>query len=298
MERLDNCPVCQNTTFHEHLTVVDYTVSKEKFQIQECGSCQFLFTNPRPAEQEISSYYQSQDYISHHDDSKDLMSRVYTSVRDYTIRQKIKLINQHSRQKGTLLDIGCGTGSFAKSIQDNGWKVFGTEPDSGARKVAAERIGATVYTDIFQPEVGAQKFDTITMWHVLEHVHKLNETIDWLTEHLNPTGVLVIAVPNPESYDAQKYRQQWAAYDVPRHLYHFTKGSMRLLMEKHGMEVKETLPMWFDSFYVSMLSTKYQKQKIDLADSVITGITSNWKGRTSPQKAINTSSIIYIIKKK
>lgn len=226
------------------------------------------------------------------------MSRVYNSVRDYTIQQKIKLINTHSFQKGTLLDVGCGTGSFAQAIQGNGWAVNGTEPDSGARGVAQGRLGNQVYENIYSTELAGQQFDTITMWHVLEHVHRLNETLEWLYAHLKPNGLLVIAVPNPESHDAAKYGTFWAAYDVPRHLYHFTKSTMKLLLGKHRFEVKKTLPMWFDSFYVSMLSTKYKDQKIDMIDSGTTGLLSNWKGRVAGQKEINTSSIIYIIKKK
>ena len=226
------------------------------------------------------------------------MSRIYNSVRDYTIEQKINLINIHSAQKGTLLDVGCGTGSFARAIQADGWLVNGTEPDSGARSVAQNRIGNKVYDQIFSSELDGQQFSTITMWHVLEHVHRLNETLEWLNAHLKPNGLLVIAVPNPESHDAAKYGKFWAAYDVPRHLYHFTKDTMKLLLGRHSFEVKKTLPMWFDSFYVSMLSTRYKSQKIEMIDSAVTGLLSNWKGRVVKDKEINTSSIIYIIKKK
>ncbi|MCE7063621.1 class I SAM-dependent methyltransferase [Dyadobacter sp. CY343] len=298
METLDKCPVCGQSHFREFIVAEDYTVSHQQFQIQQCDSCQFLFTNPRPAESEIGPFYESQEYISHHDDAKDLMSRVYNSVRDYTIQQKIKLINKHTAQKGTLLDIGCGTGSFASAIQANGWNVNGTEPDSGARAVAQKRIGDRVFNSISAAELTSQQFDAITMWHVLEHVHQINETIDWLNAHLKPNGTLVIAVPNPESHDAAAYGKFWAAYDVPRHLYHFTKNSMKLLLGSHGFEVQKTLPMWFDSFYVSMLSTKYRHKKIDIVNSATTGLMSNWKGRVSGGRAINTSSIIYIVKKK
>jgi 2-polyprenyl-3-methyl-5-hydroxy-6-metoxy-1,4-benzoquinol methylase len=298
LETLTNCPTCQNTAFQDFLTVEDYTVSHEKFSIQKCISCEFLFTNPRPSETEIGKYYESQDYISHHDDSENLMSRVYTSVRDFTIQQKIKLINKHANRKGNLLDIGSGTGAFASAIKNDGWNVYGTEPDSGARKVASERIGDTVFEDIYQSQLSTRTFQTVTMWHVLEHVHRLNETLDWLYQHLETEGLLVVAVPNPESADASKFNKHWAAYDVPRHLYHFTKSTMKLLMTNHGFEVKQTLPMWFDSFYVSMLSTKYQQSKINLVDSILTGLSSNLKGRSSGSKEINTSSIIYIIKKK
>jgi 2-polyprenyl-3-methyl-5-hydroxy-6-metoxy-1,4-benzoquinol methylase len=278
--------------------VEDYTVSHREFTIQQCNSCYFLFTNPRPPEPEIGAYYQSQDYISHHDEAKDVMSKIYTSVRDYTIGQKVKMINEQSSKKGTLLDIGCGTGNFLGAIKENGWKVFGTEPDSGAREVASKRVGASIFQDIQTDALQGLKFDVITLWHVLEHVHQLNETLEWLTEHLNESGTIIIAVPNPQSFDALKYGRFWAAYDVPRHLYHFTKGSMKQLLEKHHMHIQKILPMWFDSFYVGMLSTKYKAKKINLIDSFRTGLISNWKGKSDNSETLNTSSLIYVINKK
>jgi 2-polyprenyl-3-methyl-5-hydroxy-6-metoxy-1,4-benzoquinol methylase len=298
LETLENCPVCDKSSFSNYLNVEDYTVSHREFTIQQCNSCYFLFTNPRPSEDEIGAYYQSQDYISHHDEAKDVMSKIYTSVRDYTIGQKVKMINEQSLTKGTLLDIGCGTGNFLGAIKENGWKVFGTEPDSGAREVASKRVGASIFQDIQTDALQAQKFDVITLWHVLEHVHQLNETLEWLTEHLNENGTIIIAVPNPQSFDASKYGRFWAAYDVPRHLYHFTKGSMKQLLEKHQMYIQKILPMWFDSFYVGMLSTKYKAKKINLIDSIRTGVVSNWKGKSDSNETLNTSSLIYVINKK
>jgi 2-polyprenyl-3-methyl-5-hydroxy-6-metoxy-1,4-benzoquinol methylase len=298
LETLENCPVCDKSSFSNYLNVEDYTVSHREFTIQQCNSCYFLFTNPRPSEDEIGAYYQSQDYISHHDEAKDVMSKIYTSVRDYTIGQKVKMINEQSLKKGTLLDIGCGTGNFLGAIKENGWKVFGTEPDSGAREVASKRVGASIFQDIQTDALQAQKFDVITLWHVLEHVHQLNETLEWLTKHLNENGTIIIAVPNPQSFDASKYGRFWAAYDVPRHLYHFTKGSMKQLLEKHQMYIQKILPMWFDSFYVGMLSTKYKAKKINLIDSIRTGVVSNWKGKSDNSETLNTSSLIYVINKK
>jgi 2-polyprenyl-3-methyl-5-hydroxy-6-metoxy-1,4-benzoquinol methylase len=297
LEILKSCPVCQSNSFNNYLNVEDYTVSKKEFTIQQCNACYFLFTNPRPDIDEIGAYYKSEEYISHHDEAKNIMSKIYTSVRNYTISQKIKLINQLYPKPGSLLDIGCGTGNFLQATKQAGWKITGTEPDSEARKVAGNRVGETIQESINASELSGRQFDIITMWHVLEHVHLLNETIDWLSEHLTSEGKIIIAVPNPQSADAAYYRRFWAAYDVPRHLYHFTKDSMALLMKKHGFKIDTIHPMWFDSFYVSMLSTKYKSRKIDLFDSIKTGVLSNLKGKSSQSKDLNTSSLIYVISK-
>lgn len=298
LETLKNCPVCQASSFSNYLNVEDYTVSHKEFTIQQCNSCYFLFTNPRPPEEEIGAYYQSEEYISHHDESKTLMSKAYKSVRDYTISGKVKMINELIPTKGTLLDVGCGTGNFIQACRENGWKICGTEPDPGARTVASNRVGETIFDSINDSVLSGKTFDIISMWHVLEHVHQLNETVDWLEKHLKPNGKIIIAVPNPQSYDALNYGRFWAAYDVPRHLYHFTKASMKKLMVYHNLSVVKVLPMWFDSFYVGMLSTKYRSNGISLFDSVKTGLVSNLKGRSNKPDETNTSSLIYIITKK
>lgn len=298
LETLKICPVCQGSSFSNYLNVEDYTVSHKEFTIQQCNACYFLFTNPRPPVDEIGAYYQSDDYISHHDEAKDIMSRVYTSVRNHTIKGKVKLINELNAQKGTLLDIGCGTGNFIQSCKENGWKIAATEPDQGARNAATSRLGSSIFKSINAPELHSERFDIITMWHVLEHVHNLNEVVTWLHDHLNPNGKIIIAVPNPQSFDAVHYRRFWAAYDVPRHLYHFTRSTMKKLMENHGLHITKVLPMWFDSFYVSMLSTKYRGNSVNLFDSAKTGLLSNLKGKSVKPDGTNTSSLIYIITKK
>lgn len=297
LETLTHCPVCGGHSFSNYLNAEDYTVSHREFTIQQCNSCYFLFTNPRPNAESIGEYYESKDYISHHDDNRSLMNAVYTRVRNHTVEGKVNMLNGYAKGKGSLLDIGCGTGVFVQACQGAGWHVSATEPDPGARESAAKKLGTTVAESIFSSALQDKKFDVITMWHVLEHVHLLNETVSWLAEHLAENGTIVIAVPNPQSADAQKYGRFWAAYDVPRHLYHFTKDAMKTLTKKHGLLVMDILPMWFDSFYVSMLSSKYRSGSIRLPESFIAGLSSNIRGRASRRDALNTSSLIYIIQK-
>ena len=293
MEQLNNCPVCQSQTFEEYLTVQDYTVSQEQFKIVTCKKCGFRFTNPRPEEGAIGEYYQAESYISHTNTSKGLISKIYQEVRKFTLKGKLNLINRLSPNKGKLLDVGCGTGMFLNVARENGWKVNGIEPDAGARKIAEENNQIKINDEVlssFQQET----FDVISLWHVLEHIHQLNETIEWLKDRLSKDGSLIIAVPNHESTDAKVYQEKWAAYDVPRHLYHFSQKSIKHLFAKHGFELKETLPMKFDSFYVSMLSTKYQTGKINYIKAIQDGWESNLNAKKHNQ---NYSSLIYVFKK-
>jgi 2-polyprenyl-3-methyl-5-hydroxy-6-metoxy-1,4-benzoquinol methylase len=292
MQTLQNCPICHSQNLKPFLTCQDYTVSNEKFNISECADCHFKFTNPRPEPEIIGKYYQSQDYISHSDTNKGIINKVYQLVRNYTLQSKLKLIHKLNNQKtGKILDIGCGTGMFLKVCKDGGWEIAGTEPDDATRQRAQENSGVEIAEDFMKLEKGS--FDIITMWHVLEHIHELDACVEQLKKLLSPTGILLIAVPNHESYDGQFFQEYWAAYDVPRHLSHFTQKNIKQLFEKNGMKLAATKPMWFDAFYISMLSTKYKTGKINYLQSFFKGLTSNNKASQNNQ----FSSLIYILKK-
>jgi 2-polyprenyl-3-methyl-5-hydroxy-6-metoxy-1,4-benzoquinol methylase len=288
-----NCPVCQSKVFTLYLQCKDYTVSNEQFTIVSCGTCSFKFTNPRPDDGVLGNYYKSDDYISHSNTSKGIISKLYKMVRNYTLKKKLALVNKHV-SRGTILDYGCGTGMFLKVCQTNAWKAFGMEPDEGARKIASEQ-GLTVFSDKtrLQTYITNQTFDAITLWHVLEHVTDLEETLSFFKTKLNPNGVLLIAVPNYTSYDAHYYKEHWAAYDVPRHLYHFNVDSIQKLITPYGFKLTETKPMKFDSFYVSLLSEKYKSGSMNYVKAFLTGLKSNLKAK----EAVNYSSVIYVFKK-
>ncbi len=293
MKTITNCPVCKSDSFSPFLTCKDYTVSQQNFGIVSCTKCNFKFTNPRPEDEKLGEYYKSEDYISHSNTSKGIISKLYKSVRNYTLNKKLKLISSFV-SRGTILDYGCGTGMFLKVCQDNGWKSYGMEPDEGARKIAAD-LGLNTFSDKerIQTYIGTQTFDIITLWHVLEHVTDLDETLTFFKGKLNQNGALVIAVPNYTSYDAKHYKEYWAAYDVPRHLYHFEIETIQKLLSPYGFKLVETKPMKFDSFYVSMLSEKYKSGSIKYFSAFLTGLKSNLKAK----EVKDYSSVIYIFKK-
>jgi 2-polyprenyl-3-methyl-5-hydroxy-6-metoxy-1,4-benzoquinol methylase len=291
--RLEKCPLCNSGLYHSYLDCKDYTVSQETFKLVECEECHFIFTNPRPNTESIGRYYESDKYISHTNKGNDLINSVYKVVRSFTLKSKRNLINRLAKRKGTLLDMGCGTGEFIHTCQQDGWKVKGIEPSPHARKQAEELNQTSLYSDLFQVEDSAQ-FDAITLWHVLEHVDDLQATVKKLKQLLKSDGVLVVAVPNYQSLDAQIYQEHWAAYDVPRHLYHFSQKSMEKLMNGHGLKIEQVLPMKLDSFYVSLLSEKYKTNKQNYFRAVWNGLKSNlWAGKHQN----NYSSLIYIIRK-
>ncbi|MGQ0738799.1 MAG: class I SAM-dependent methyltransferase [Bacteroidota bacterium] len=274
------------------MSAKDYTVSGETFQIWECSGCLLRFTQDIPGASAILPYYKSENYISHTNTSKGFINRMYQSVRKKTLKQKRKLVQQVTAlQKGSLLDIGSGTGAFAHEMKHAGWQVTGLEPDAGARKTAKDLF------DIDLSDTGkffvlpASAFDAITLWHVLEHVHDLHGYMSKLKSVLKDNGRLFIAVPNYTSQDASIYKEYWAAYDVPRHLYHFSPASMQVLVEKHGMKIIAYYPMWYDSYYISMLSSKYKNGKTNFIASFFSGLRSNLKAWGNVKRC---SSVIYI----
>ncbi|BAV04617.1 Methyltransferase domain-containing protein [Filimonas lacunae] len=290
------CPGCSHTNISPVLDAQDHTVSHETFSIWECGNCTLRFTQNVPEPAAIGRYYQSDAYVSHSDTKKGLINRLYHIVRNITLQQKHKMITAVSGKKtGSLLDVGAGTGAFAAVMQQNGWKVTGLEPDETARANAQQNHGLTLQTLESLHTLPAASYDVITMWHVLEHVHDLHGYLNRYQSVLQQSGTLVIAVPNYTSFDAQHYGASWAAYDVPRHLYHFSPASMRSLLAQHGFEVVALKPMKFDSFYVSMLSEQYLTGKSNLFAAFINGWKSNKKAASSPEKS---SSVIYIAKKR
>ncbi|MBI9040855.1 MAG: class I SAM-dependent methyltransferase [Lutibacter sp.] len=251
-----------------------------------------LETIPKPPMEELDSYYESSEYISHTDSKKSIIDKVYQIVKKYTLNKKLKLINSFNTETKNLLDVGCGTGDFLATCNSNGWNVVGVEPNQSAKNLARQKISSSskIHQNIF--EIKLERFDVITLWHVLEHVPDLEEYISQLQKLLKPNGVLVVAVPNYKSFDAIHYKQFWAAYDVPRHLWHFSKKSIQLLFSKHKMRVSKILPMKFDAFYVSLLSEKYKTGKSNFLTAFFVGMQSNLKAMNK----MNYSSLIYVIK--
>lgn len=286
------CPVCKSNAVKFSFKAKDYTVSGKNFEVWFCNDCTLKFTSNPPAESEIGKYYAAESYISHSDSNEGFINKLYHRVRVITLASKRKLIvNETGKSSGNLLDIGSGTGAFANEMQNSGWNVTALEPDELARKNSSElyNINALSTSNLFKLE---EKFDAITMWHVLEHVYPLHEYIDQIKRLLKPNGKLFIAVPNYQSDDATKYGASWAAWDVPRHLYHFSPESMRKLLSIHGLNLLKMKPMWFDSFYVSMLSEKYKNGKNNLISAVTNGLVSNMKAMNDNAKC---SSVIYVI---
>lgn len=276
---------------HSELEIKDYLVSDEIFGLKSHPDYPGLLqTAPFPMG-DLSRYYESENYISHEDKAKGLMNRIYYLVKNYNLNKKYEKL-QNSVKGEKILDYGCGTGEFVKFLLDKKMNAFGYEPTPKAFEIAMKKAPSQFFN--VREEVLSQQYNAITLWHVLEHIPNLFDEIQAIRNALSPDGKLFIAVPNYESYDARYYREYWAAYDVPRHLWHFNQNAMHEIFNHFGMIIENIYPMYFDAFYVSMLSEKYKGSSLGFLKGMLRGLTSNLKAIQNGQ----FSSLIYQIRSK
>ncbi len=268
----------------------DYFLTNEEFALYKNEEFGFLETHPQPLEN-LAKYYESPHYISHSDSKKNGFEKVYQLVKNYNITYKF---NQLKKPKSgdKILDYGCGAGDFLVYAKKKNLTVFGIEPNPTALEITRKKIGYESASDVKISEMNEQ-FDFITLWHVLEHILDLENFIPQLKSKLKESGILYIAVPNFESYDAKFYQKYWAAYDVPRHLWHFSPESIEKLFNSFGMKIEKRQALWFDSYYVSMLSEKYKKNRVGIFRALLIASISNIKAIFTG----NYSSVIYQITK-
>ena len=290
---LNRCLVCNGQKLIKKIDCIDHSTSKEKFTIVSCETCNFTFTNPRPKDESLGGYYKSDMYISHTNNTKGLFNWMYQTVRNHAIGTKVTLLKSLKRS-GTHLDIGCGTGEFLNACKNEGFSTEGIEPSELARKQAIENFNLSVNENTNLEQFQNNKFDSISMWHVLEHIPNLNGTITQFDRVLNANGKVIVAVPNHKSWDAKYYKEYWAAWDVPIHLWHFSKETIELLFNKNGFKLIKTKPLLFDSFYVSLLSEEFKTGKKKFINGFIIGIISNIIGLFTKR---GCSSTIYVFEK-
>ena len=292
---VQNCPACGFSKYEKVLTVLDYLVSNESFDILECHDCSLRFTSPIPNKEDIGDYYKSDDYISHTGKANSIINKIYIFVQYFTLRSKRKIVKRISQKKsGSILDIGCGTGEFLKTMKQAGWNINGVEINKEARKLAELNTNLAILnqTEFFK---STRKYDLITLWHSLEHLHELEKFLNKIFTSLSTNGIVIIAVPNYKSFDADYYQNNWAAYDVPRHLYHFSFKAIIKLMEKFKFKLIESKQLPFDPFYVSLLSEISTTPRKNVVKAMLVGWKSYWQGRGDSKRG---SSMLYIFKAK
>lgn len=290
MVSITECPVCKSHSIKPFIQCTDFTVSHETFAVNRCEVCGLGITSPRPDDENLGAYYKSEEYISHSGKTSGGIGLIYNTARTFALRWKTRIVDP-KKSNVIALDFGCGTGEFLQTLKTRGWKVEGVEPSENARTKAETLVRQKINASL--KLISDHRFDIITAWHVIEHVPNLPQTIQRLKGLLKKDGTIFIAVPNYESADAKQYQEFWAGYDVPRHLWHFSKKSMMQLLATYGLDVVKILPMKLDAYYVSMLSEKYKRNANPIAN-LVRGSVSGLKSNLAGKKEKNHSSLIYI----
>ncbi len=265
----------------------DYFKTQEEFKLVWNQEYQIFETQPQPSPEKIGFYYDSKAYISHSNKVSSLMDLVYGIAKQLMLQKKLKWIKKYTRAK-SVLDIGCGTGDLLWLLQKNKLNAVGVEPNAKANAIASQKkleIHSTL-------EEVQGKFDLISMFHVLEHVHDPFAYVENLHHYLNEEAYVFVALPNFNSYDAGYYKKHWAAFDVPRHLFHFSSyGIKKLFAEKGFLSITDE-PLTLDAFYVSLLSEKYKG-----TNSKLNALKVAWKSNARARKNKEWSSKLYIFQK-
>jgi 2-polyprenyl-3-methyl-5-hydroxy-6-metoxy-1,4-benzoquinol methylase len=288
------CPLCSSGKISLYLKCTDHLLTSEEFDLCKCPECGFVFTRQYPDENEIGRYYESEDYISHDDMAKGFLNHLYLRARNLMLKRKKRIVEDSTGlEKGRILDIGCGTGYFAATMKKGGWDVTGIEPNGKARDFATRHFSLDVISPEQISELSSGSFDCITMWHVLEHFHDPFRYADDIKRLLKPDGICIAALPNSDSSDANYYGRFWAAYDVPRHLWHFNPETFRLFAEKSGFHITGTKSLPLDVFYISILSEKNKGSKIHFLSGITKGSLFAFRALFDKRKS---SSLIYFLR--
>ncbi|MDZ7742934.1 MAG: class I SAM-dependent methyltransferase [Bacteroidota bacterium] len=292
MKEIKECPLCKNDDFESYLHTLDYFLTQEDFHISKCKSCGFIFTNPIPNERDLGRYYKSEEYLSHTNKKNSLKDYLYQIVKTRNLRKKYKTVCDYAGlNKGRILDYGSASGDLLAFFKSKDWEVRGIEADRESRDHAITKHDIKVFGD--KSGLDLEQFDVITLWHVLEHVADLDQSLEFFHAHLHTKGKLFLALPNIDSWDARHYGKYWAALDVPRHLYHFNKQSVERLLSRQGFQLTAVLPMHFDAYFIALLSEKYKHGRLDYFSAFIKGMRSNIHARKNRQY----SSLLYVLEK-
>ena len=281
-------------TEEEHIITQDFLTTNRKFKIARDKETGILKTAPTPSKQDLLSYYNSDTYASHQEKANTLLLWLYVSIRKTTMKSKTKLISAISTKTGALLDLGCGLGDFLLAAQAQGWNSNGIEPNHKAKTIAKKNTGREIYSTIQEAQKTNKKYDVITMWHSLEHVLDLSSTVKFLHNSTKKKGKIVVAVPNHKSFDAKYYKNFWAAYDTPRHIWHFDQKSIINLFEKEGFILEKKRRMMWDAFYISILSEKHKRNRLIYFRAAIIGAVSNFLSLFTGE----SSSLTYVFSKR
>ena len=248
-----HCPLCGESELTVILTAQGMdNLTRQAFGIAKCSRCDLLITNPRPAASSMERFYEGGFYETH---EKAIKRYLVNPAMDVFQRIRLKNISRF-KKTGSLLDVGSGKGKFLDIAARSGWEAWGIEPSQRSRTFVQKKHGVKVFGGKFEDvDIPDRYFDVVTMWHTLEHFYNPLEILERIRGKLKDDGILVVRVPNCDSWDFRLGKEKWFQLDVPRHLYHFSPKSLSLLFNKAGFQVFDTSTSSFEDNPMSTLQT-------------------------------------------
>ena len=228
LEQID-CPICERDE-------TELLFTKDSLSVVICKRCRLRYVNPRVSRQTLEEEYIETYY------PKDKVERINTDDMEWLqMSERLAELEKRHQDKGRLLDIGCGIGTFLHLAREKGWEPCGIDPSKSGSAFAREVHKLDVQCgDIFDAGFPSAHFDVITLYHVLEHISELNPFISEIRRILKPSGngkdagTLVIEVPNGGSLQSRLQKADWPYVHPRDHLYYFSAQSLPKLLRKHG----------------------------------------------------------------
>lgn len=273
---IEHCLFCGNPSFKKFDEIADWKIVK-------CKKCGYVFTNPRPSEKDLPNYY-TFDYYKDERHYKKFFNEngsLRNDSDDYMNR--IRIIETYVSKRGALLEIGAAHGDFLYALKNRGWKTSGIEISEDAVKIAKEKNNIDLYTGTLESFESKNKFDVICMFQTLEHLPNPKFLIDKSFELLNPNGIIVIEVPNINSFDMKiNFERKRLSYDLPRHLSHFSPSFLKKQMEIAGFSILK-----IDRYYPNFILNALKKRTYSKNTSSNTNNSS---------ESFNQASILELLK--
>lgn len=239
---MNDCLVCGSMLTERFCRAYDRLRNRpgEEWQVLRCRDCGFGWTFPMPAEDEIQQYYPPGYLGSTREMIREFQTQALQKSRSWKKEvEKVDLLESFA-SGGRILDVGCAEGKFLWALDSERWRKTGVEVCREVVEEAGRHFQDIrwVSGDIFSSQLEEASFDAATFWHVFEHLHRPREVLARAFELLAPGGWIVLSLPNLESLQAFWFRRHWFAFDdIPRHLFHYSPASLRILLQDARFEI-------------------------------------------------------------
>lgn len=271
MNNFISCYTCSRPLKSIIFTAYDYNDNKAPYTFYQCAYCELIQIYPFPKDEKNTKYYSYSDPNEYAKDKNEQINFLHRiPFGTIALKKYIDSCYQNRYEKierlysqGKILDIGCGEGSFLKKFSTVKWNITGIEINKYLAKSAKKKLtNAKILTSPIESlKLAKEKYDIITLWHVLEHLHNPHTMLRAIHKLLHPKGYLIIEVPHGNSLYRKIFKDKWQLLLLPRHLFFWTRKSLSLSLKQSGFEVIHVSYPGFLSFSGSSSLANFLRSK-------------------------------------